>query len=127
MKLIPAVKDLQFHEGALHNRALKFPDQNVDPRIAALSSHFPTAEDGTPVYISAGPGNGESYRLHISEHQITIDAAGAADMPVAVIVVSDRNKSYTQKWKNMLQVITDLQIVSAKTGQILYNDTGDLP
>ena len=78
MKLIPAVKDLQFHEGALHNRALKFPDQNVDPRIAALFSHFPTAEDGTPVYISAGEENEESYRLYISEHQITIDAAGAA-------------------------------------------------
>ena len=45
----------------------------------------------------------------------------------AVITVCNRDKANLEKWENLFQIITCLQILSSKAGQIFYNNAVDPP
>lgn len=77
LKLIPAVKELQLHEGYLRKKAIFF-ETCPDPRLEKALKKLPCEVSGVPVTVVVSGDGSESYSLTVEENAITIRGESAA-------------------------------------------------
>jgi len=78
LKLIPSVKSLAETGGVLKKSAIFYNSGALDPRLEAVLSKLPFAEDGAPVTVSVSGTEGEGYSLQITEDGVSVAAEGPA-------------------------------------------------
>ena len=77
MHLIPSVKEMTVREGFLVNKQV-FPAYSGDSRLEKALKKLPWDPAGTPLTLSVGTGDEESYTLTVNRDSIAITAPGAA-------------------------------------------------
>ena len=78
LRLIPAVKQLEIHDGSWNQLAVSFKRGNYSERIERALKEIPCEKNGIPATIVIGSGAGESYHLKINEQGIEIAADSEA-------------------------------------------------
>lgn len=74
LNLIPAVKELKLHGGALSKKAISFDESKCGAKLSKALSKLPVSDNGVKLEVVFGEGNGEGYSLNISENEISIKA-----------------------------------------------------
>ena len=84
LKLIPAVKQLEFLEGEFSGGGVCYSKENVDARVLAALNKLPYDPNGVAIDISHDATSGEGYELWIDAEGIRIRAEGPAGAFYAV-------------------------------------------
>ena len=84
LKLIPAVKQLEIHNGFLEKKQISFCCDGLDSRIVSALKKLPISKNGTLIDITYPNINGEEYELWIEQNSIRISANGVAGAFYAV-------------------------------------------
>ncbi len=72
LKLIPAVKQLELHEGTWNNTSITLKTDAIDQRLIDALSDIKHTENGIPLEICISGADGEDYKLQIDENGIKI-------------------------------------------------------
>lgn len=74
LHLIPAVKSLKETGGTLAATALFVDKSTLTPRLLKALDKLPQSENGAPLTVTFGKGDGEGYTLTVTEGAVTITA-----------------------------------------------------
>ena len=74
LHLIPAVRSLTQTGGVLNAAALRFDHSALPSRLVNALKAIPQSQDGAPLSITFGEGNGEAYTLTVTESAVCIVA-----------------------------------------------------
>ena len=78
LKLIPAVKQLELHEGIWNSPSITLKTAAIDKRLIDALADIDHTENSIPLEIYVGNEGGEDYRLQIDENGIKITSGSEA-------------------------------------------------